>query len=82
MNSQCTSTNVKWSDVREYVRKHGITEQQFYSWLIRNTTPPVVEEVLHLIVNHVYHSEEDYLIAPPHLRIDKNGNYPFLHHHK
>ncbi len=70
-----------WSEVRKFVKENGITEQQYYGWLVRNTTPPVVEEVLHLIVNHVYHSDKENLIAPPHLRIDENGHYPYLNHH-
>lgn len=83
---ECIINNAKdtmtWAEVREFVKKKNIGEQQFYSYLQKNTTPPIVDEELRLIVNHVYHSEEERLIAPPHLRIDKNGNYPFLHHHK
>ncbi len=68
-----------WTALRHHLKANGITEQQYYDWLLKNTTPPIVDEVLRLIVNHVYHSDEERLIAPPHLRVDKNGNYPFLH---
>lgn len=68
-----------WTALRQNLKTNGITEQQYYDWLVKNTTPPIVDEVLRLIVNHVYHSDEERLIAPPHLRVDKNGNYPFLH---
>lgn len=67
-----------WTALRHSLKTNGITEQQYYDWLVKNTTPPIVDEVLRLIVNHVYHSDEEQ-IAPPHLRVDKNGNYPFLH---
>lgn len=83
---ECVINNSKdamtWTEVRAFVKKNNISEQQFYLYLQKNTTPPVVDEVIRLIVNHVFHSEDERLIAPPHLRIDENGNYPFLHHHK
>lgn len=68
-----------WTALRHNLKSNGITEQQYYDWLVKNTTPPIVDEVLRLIVNHVYHSDEERLIALTHLRVDKNGNYPFLH---
>lgn len=68
-----------WTALRHNLKTNGITEQQYYDWLIKNTTPPIMDEILRFIVNHVYHSDEERLIAPPHLRVDKNGNYPFLH---
>jgi len=71
--------NTSWAALRKKLKENGITEQQYYDFLVKNTTPPIVDEELRLIVNHVYHSEEERLIAPPHLRVDKNGNYPFLH---
>lgn len=71
-----------WNEVMDFVKKNNIGELQFYSYLQKNTKPPVADEEIGLIVNHVFHSEKERLIAPPHLRIDKNGNYPFLHHHK
>ena len=74
--------HMTWAEVRDLVKRNNINEQQFYSYLQKNTRPPIVDEVLRLIVNHVFHSEEEHLFAPPHLRIDKNGNYPFLNHRK
>lgn len=71
-------TYISWSELRKQLKEKGVTEQQYYEWLIKNTTPPIVDEVLRLIVNHVYHSDEERLIAPPHLRVDKNGCYPYL----
>lgn len=67
-----------WTALRKQLKERGITEQQYYDWLVKNTTPPIVDEVLRLIVNHVYHSDEERLIAPPILLIDENGNYPYL----
>ena len=67
-----------WAALRKKLKGNGITEQQYYDFLHRNTIPPIVDEVLRLIVNHVYHSDEERLIAPPHLRVDENGNYPYL----
>lgn len=72
-------SRMTWTALRKQLKERGITEHQYYDWLVKNTTPPIVDEVLHLIVNHVYHSDEERLIAPLHLRVDKNGNYPFLH---
>lgn len=72
-------TQMTWTALRKQLKERGITEQQYYDWLVNNTTPPIVDEVLRLIVNHVYHSDKEHLIAPPHLQVDKNGNYPFLH---
>lgn len=60
-----------WTALRQNLKTNGITEQQYYDWLVKNTKPPIVDEVLRLIVNHVYHSDEERLIAPPHLRVDK-----------
>lgn len=67
-----------WTALRQHLKTNGITESQYYDWLVKNTTPPVADEVLRLIVNHVYHSDEERLIAPSHLRVDKNGHYPYL----
>lgn len=76
------TNHMTWAEVRDLVNRNNISEQQFYSYLQKNTKPPIVDEVLRLIVNHVFHSEEGHLFAPSHLRIDKNDNYPFLNHRK
>lgn len=67
-----------WTDLRKRLKEKGITEQQYYDLLVKNTTPPIVDEVLRLIVNHVYHSHEERLIAPLHLQVDETGHYPYL----
>ena len=72
------NTDLSWSEERRIVKEKGITEQQYYDWLSMNTIPPVVDEVLRLIVNHVFHSNAEELIAPPHLQIDESGQYPYL----
>lgn len=71
-----------WTALRHHLKTNGITEQQYHDWLVKNTTPPIVDEVLRLIVNHVYHSDEERLIAPPHLRVDENGNLHEVVGHK
>ena len=75
---QIISQDSSWTDLRKRLKEKGITEQQYYDLLVKNTTPPIVDEVLRLIVNHVYHSHEERLIAPLHLQIDETGNYPYL----
>lgn len=71
-------TQMTWTALRKQLKERGITEQQYYDWLVKNTTPPIVDEVLRLIVNHVYHSDDEHLIAPPHLQVDKSGHYLHL----
>lgn len=75
---QIISQDSSWTDLRKRLKEKGITEQQYYDLLVKNTTPPIVDEVLHLIVNHVYHSDEERLTAPLHLQVDETGHYPYL----
>lgn len=75
---QIISQDSSWSDLRKRLKEKGITEQQYYDLLVKNTTPPIVDEILRLIVNHVYHSHEERLIAPLHLQVDETGHYPYL----
>ncbi len=75
---QIISQDSSFTDLRKRLKEKGITEQQYYDLLVKNTTPPIVDEVLRLIVNHVYHSHEERLIAPLHLQVDETGHYPYL----
>lgn len=75
---QIISQDSSWTALRKQLKEKGITEQQYYDLLVKNTTPPIVDEILRLIVNHVYHSDEERLTSPLHLQVDETGNYPYL----
>lgn len=59
---------MSWLEVRQFVKDQNISEQQFRDWLIEKDAGESPKEILELIVNHVYHSTEEHLYAPPHLR--------------
>lgn len=46
--------HMTWAEVRDFVKRNNMSEQQFYPYLQKITKPPVVEEELRLIVNHVF----------------------------
>ena len=58
---------MSWLEVRQFVKDQNISEQQFRDWLIEKDAGESPKEILELIVNHVYHSTEEHLYAPPHL---------------
>lgn len=60
--------DMSWSEVRQFVKDRNISEQQFRDWLIEKDGGESPKERLELIVNHVYHSMEEHLYAPLHLR--------------
>lgn len=60
--------DMSWLEVRQFVKDQNISEQQFHDWLIEKDAGESPKEILELIVNHVYHSTEEHLYAPPHLR--------------
>lgn len=60
--------DMSWLEVRQFVKDQNISEQQFRDWLIEKDAGESPKEILELIVNHVYHSTEEHLYAPPHLR--------------
>ena len=60
--------DMSWSEVRQFVKDQNISEQQFRDWLIEKDAGESPKEILELIVNHVYHSTEEHLYAPLHLR--------------
>lgn len=31
-----------WTALRHNLKTNGITEQQYYDWLVKNTTPPQI----------------------------------------
>ena len=55
-----------WSELRKELKEKGITEEQFYNWLVKADKGESSEEILQLITNHVFHSTEEHLYAPPH----------------
>lgn len=57
-----------WTSLREEIKEKGITEKQFYIWLVKADKGESEKEKLQLITNHVFHSIEEHLYAPPHLR--------------
>ncbi|WP_147348251.1 hypothetical protein [Odoribacter splanchnicus] len=67
-----TETKLKesltWSEIRKELKEKGITEKQFHNWLVKADKGESPEEMLQLITNHVFHSTEEHLYAPPHLR--------------
>lgn len=60
--------HISFTEMRKVLRKNGVSERVFYRRLVKldNGTSPM--ELLKLITNHLYHSEEEELYAPPHLR--------------
>lgn len=60
--------HISFTEMRKVLRKNGVSEKVFYRRLVKldNGTSPT--ELLKLITNHLYHSEEEELYAPPHLR--------------
>lgn len=54
-----------WTSLREEIKEKGITEKQFYNWLVKADKGESEEEMLQLITNHVFHSTEEHLYAPP-----------------
>lgn len=60
--------DIPWSEVRQLIKDKIINEQQFRNWLMQKDAGVSPKEILELIVNHVYHSMEEHLYAPVHLR--------------
>lgn len=65
-----------FKEVRRIVKERNISEQQFLKWLIKEDAGQSPKEILELITNHIYHSSEEHLVAPPHLRNIKNCQCP------
>lgn len=59
---------ISFTELRKLLKERNISEQQFRDWLIKEDAGSSPKERLELIVNHVYHSTEEHLYAPPHLR--------------
>lgn len=59
---------ITWAEARQIVKERNINERQFRNWLYTKDAGQSPEELLDLIVQHLYHSTEDVLYAPPHLR--------------
>lgn len=67
MTKEEETQDFTWTSLREEVKKKGITEKQFYDLLVKADKGESEEEMLQLITNHVFHSTEEHLYAPPHL---------------
>lgn len=76
MNADKTIT---WAEVRLIVKERNISEQQFIKWLTEKDAEQSPKELLELITHHIYHSTEEHLYAPSHLRsLDYHPNQ--IHH--
>ena len=60
--------SMSWTEARQIIKERNISEEKFREWLIEKDAGASPKETLELIVNHVYHSTEEHLYAPPHLR--------------
>ncbi len=59
---------ITWSELRKLLKERNISETKFQQRLIRLDNGRSRKEILNLITYHVYHSIEEHLYAPPHLR--------------
>ena len=67
--------SISWSKLRQILKERNINEQKFRNWLIKKDARASPIEILELIINHVYHSTEEHLFAPPHLRTIYQNNH-------
>lgn len=58
---------MSWTEARRIIKERNISEEKFREWLIRTDYVKSYQNLLELIVNHVYHSTEEHLYAPSHL---------------
>lgn len=59
--------SMSWTEARRIIKERNISEEQFRNWLIKNDYVKSYQDLLELIVHHLYHSSEEHLYAPPHL---------------
>ena len=58
---------ITWAEARQIVNVRNISEQQFRDWYKSKDYSESYQNLLELIVHHVYHSTSEKLIAPLHL---------------
>lgn len=58
---------ITWAEARQIVNERSISEQQFRDWYKSKDYSESYQNLLELIVHHVYHSTSEKLIAPLHL---------------
>lgn len=56
-----------FAEVRQIIKERNISEGKFREWLIKNDYVKSYQDLLELIVHHLYHSTEEHLYAPSHL---------------
>lgn len=59
---------MSFKQMRAFVKENNITEEKFYKAFKKLDNGRSCDEILRLITNHIYHSTEEHLYAPPHLR--------------
>lgn len=62
------NNEISWNELRELLKERNISEAKFHQRLIRLDNGRSPKEILELITHHVYHSTEEHLYVPPHLR--------------
>jgi len=62
------NNEISWSEIRKAIRERNISETLFHQQLVKLDNGCSPKEILELITYHVYHSTEEHLYAPPHLR--------------
>ena len=58
---------ITWAEARQIVKERNISEQQFRDWYKSKDYSELYQNLLELIVHHVYHSTSEKLIASLHL---------------
>ena len=58
---------ITWAEARQIVNERNISEQQFRDWYKSKDYSESYQNLLELIVHHIYHSTSEKLIAPLHL---------------
>lgn len=64
---QKSMKEVSFPEARRFLKEKGITEEQFYKWLVRIDKGESEKESLKFMVDKLYHSSEEHVYAPPHL---------------
>lgn len=62
------NNEISWSEIRKAIRERNISETIFHQQLVKLDNRRSPKEILELITHHIYHSTEEHLYAPPHLR--------------
>ena len=76
---QKSMKEVSFPEARRFLKEKGITEEQFYKWLVKIDKGESEEESLKFIVEKLNHSSEEHVYHPPQLAgiLPKNQH---LHH--